>query len=42
MVEEFLEADEDGADLVGLAEVGDGVGDGVAVFEAEERMAGRL
>jgi hypothetical protein len=37
LIEVFLEADEDLADLVRAAEVGDGVGDGVVVFEAQQR-----
>ena len=37
LVEDLLEADEDSADFFGGAEVGDGVGDGVAVVEAENR-----
>jgi len=36
LVEVFLEAGEDLADLFGAAEGGDGVGDGVVVFEAEQ------
>ena len=35
LVEIFLETGEDFADLFGAAEVGDGVGDGVVVFEVE-------
>src|SRR5438876_280593 len=36
LIEILLEAGEDLADFFGVAEVGDGVGDGVVVFEAEQ------
>src|SRR6266404_4370476 len=36
LVEILLETGEEFSDLFGLAEVGDGVGDGVVVFEAEQ------
>ena len=37
MVEVFLEAGEEVADFCGCAEIGDGVEEGVVVFEAEDR-----
>ena len=37
LVEEPLEAGEGLADLFGTAEIGDRIGNGVAVFEAEQR-----
>ena len=36
LIEILLEAGEDLADFFGVAEVGDGVGDGVVVLEAEQ------
>ena len=38
-VEVLLETGEDLADLFGAAEVGDGVGDGVVVFEAQQGVS---
>ncbi len=35
-VEEFLEANEDGLDFPWLAQVGDGIGEGITVLEAKQ------